>query len=165
MEARCPAGALAPSCARDPSVPTPAALLAAPFPSIVRGWFLLEQRMRLCFESLERTRFFADFCEHSCGRACRALCVALPCLRSICLAGGPSCSAADRAGSRDALAPRVVSPQPHLPPIPCTMLASCSAGVSYAGLHFLPILQAALEVVGVRKYSSSQPAGYASSTS
>ena len=43
MEARCPAGTFAPPCARDPPVPTLAALLAAPFPSFVGVWFLNEQ--------------------------------------------------------------------------------------------------------------------------
>ena len=99
MEALCLTLLLAQPRACDPPVPTPAALLAAPFSSVFRrrGWFLLEQHMRLCFL---RVRFFADFCAHSCERVSHAF-SALPCFCPVlCVTGDLRCSSfSDRSSS------------------------------------------------------------------
>ena len=147
MEARCSAVLLARQRACDPPVPTSAALLAAPFPSVVRGWFLLEQHMRSLFESYERTRDLAHFCACSWDRACCALCAVLPRLRSIFRAGGPLCSSSSSTCSREALATRVVYPPTHDTPSHCTMLAACSAGSSHARLSPSRGWQASLCVI------------------
>ena len=131
MEARCSAVLLARQRACDPPVPTPAALLAAPFPSIVRGWFLLEQHMRSLF-GRETTCDIAHCCVHSWDRACRALCAALPRLHSVCLASGPLCGTSSGTCSCEALATRLVYLPTRCTTAHCTMLAASSAYSSHA---------------------------------